>query len=528
MARVTPYVQDRLASSLGIMPEMDQSGAQLAGNIAENAGNVSNAYFNLAAKKAQEVKRQKEKAKDITDTIRAYRETLEVEKGIHQIMDSKKQEYADKPDTALSEMETECEQLVFGKLNEYKNSDVAVAEKLSGILTNSLRGKMSEARTWADSQKIANAKGDIQATFQSMCTIAASSSDPNKALSLIKELEINGNEETDMDFNRNVYYAYGAKGVEQIEKAKTAMSEAFFLGMLDRGESNQALQYLDSNLFDKYMTPEMKHKYRGMAVSINKAQEKQERMDNMMQIFDIKTNAIIQASNGNYTVSQAVQDANRIKALGGTPSTSIITQGVKGQKIATAQEFKAKKSAAITDITKALGTITKKNKIDPEADLKDILAFQNKVESYRPYLTDSEYKTYMSKVTEPTVKRIRKMGKNIFGMPQGDLKGNNPYNKSYLAIYNFAEKAYAGKNNKDHAINNMVLDFVKYAEQLEHKQGKELTPQQAQNLCNKVIQDQRRRTNPQLNNIPESGKIMKDKNGRVVKMYANGKYEIIR
>lgn len=526
MARVTPYVQNRLASSLGIMPDMDRSAGQVAGNIAENSGNVSNAFFNLAVKKAQAVKRQQEKVSDIENTIRAYRESMEVEKGIFQIMEQKKQEYADDPDTAISEIETECNALVFGKLNQYKDTDLPVAEKLSGILTNSLRGKMSEARSWAGGQKVANTKSDIQTTFHSMCTVAASSSDPQKALDLISMLESDG--ESDMDFNRNIYYAYGAKGAEQIDKAKTAMSESFFLGMLDRGESNQALQYLDSGKFDKYMSPELKHKYRGMANTVIKAQEKQERMDNMMQIFDIKTNAIIQASEGKYTISQAVKDANTIKALGGTPTTSLITQGVKGQKVATAQDFKAKKSAAITDITKTLGQITKKNKIDPEADLKDILAFQNKVEKYRPYLTDSEYKTYMSKVNEPSIKRIRKMGKNIFGMPQGDLKGKDPYNKSYLAIYNFAEKAYAGKNNKDHAINNMLLDFVKYAEQLEHKQGKEITQQQAQNLCNKVIQDQRKRTNPKLNNIPDSGRIMKDKNGRVVKMYANGKYEILK
>ena len=113
-------------------------------------------------------------------------------------------------------------------------------------------------------------------------------------------------------------------------------------------------------------------------------------------------------------------------------------------------------------------------------------------------------------------------------MPQGDLKGNDPYNKSYLAIYNFAEKTYAGKDNKDHAISNMLCDFVNYAEQLENKQGKEITLQQAQNLCNKVILDQRKRTNPKLNNIPENGIEMVDKNGRRVKMYANGKYEILK
>lgn len=526
MARVPQYTQDRLASSLGIMPAVDTSSADLAGIIAQDSSQVAGKFMSLAAEKQRQVNRQKEKINDVENTIRAYRETVDTENQIHQIIDKKKQEFADDPDRALEEINAECEGLVFQKLDYYKNSNTSVAEKLSGILTNSLRGKMSEARTWASGQKLANTKTDIQTTFNSMYTIAASSSDPNRVLELIGTLE--KNDDSDMDFNRNVYYAYGNKGVEEIEKAKSNISEAFLLGMLDRGESNQVLQYLDSGTFDKYLTPEVKHKYRGMANTVIKAQEKQERMDNMMAIFDIKTNAVIKASNGTYTISDAVADANKIRNLGGNPTTSLITQGVKGEKIATKKEFQAKKSAAIKDITQTLGSMTKKGKLDPEAELKDIISFQNKVEGYRPYLTDSEYKTYMSKVTEPSVKRIRKMGKNIFGMPQGDLKGNDPYNKSYLAIYNFADKAYAGKDNKDHAISNMVCDFVRYAEQLENRQGKELTQQQAQNLCNKVIQDQRRRTNPQLNNIPQGGKIMQDKNGKRVRMYPNGKYEILK
>lgn len=524
MARVPQYTQNQLASSLGIMPDTDMSGANLGKTIANDAGTVANSFMQLAAQKAKAVRQQQEKVADVENTIRAYRETVAVENEMYGIIDNAKQQYADDPESGLAEIQGQCEQLVFSRLDTYKNT--GVGEKLSGILTNSLRGKMSEARTWANGQKLANAKTDIQTVFNGMYTTAASSSDPSRALSLIQVLESNG--ESDMDFNRNVYYAYGNKGMEEIEKAKGNLAEAFFLGMLDRGESNQVVQYLESGMFDKYMTPEVKHKYKGMATSVIKAQEKQERMDNMMAIFDIKTNAVLKAAEGTYTISDAMADANKIKSLGGTPSIDIINKGIKGEKIAAEKEFKAKKSEAIKDITQTLGEMTKKGKIDPEAELKDIISFQNKIENYKPYLTNAEYKAYMTKITGPSIKRIRKMGKNIFGMPQGDLKGNDPYNKSYLAIYNFAEKTYTGKDNKDHAISNMLCDFVNYAEQLENKQGKEITLQQAQNLCNKVILDQRKRTNPKLNNIPENGIEMVDKNGRRVKMYANGKYEILK
>ena len=318
---------------------------------------------------------------------------------------------------------------------------------------------------------------------------------------------------------------YVGAGPEEIENVKRGIAEAYILGMLDRKECNQAKAMIESGKLDAYMDPETKHKYLKMADSVIKAEEKQERMDNMFEIFDIKQNAAILANQGKYSISQSIADNKRIVALGGKPTTSLTTQGVRSEKIQTQQAYKANRSKALEDITNTLGGMTKKGKLDPELELKDIVEFQNKIEAYRPYLTDSEYKTYMTKVNEPKVKRIKKMGKNIFGMPYGEMSGRDTYSRSYLAIYNFAEKAYAGKDNRYNAINNMITDFVRYADQLENRQGKEMTQQQAANLCNKVIMDQRRRSNPALNNIPETGQIMQDKNGRRVKVYPDGRYE---
>ncbi len=525
MARVNPYVQDAIASSLGIMAKPDTSGVELAQNIENNSGKLAQAAFNLAAQKQREVEVQRAKLQNINDTLTAYQKATEAETQMWQMIDETKKEYITDPKKGLEVMQERGMQIVTQTIRGQDNN-VNVQEKMSGILTNSLRGKITEAHSWSLAQDTANAKTKIQNVFLQMKTQASLSSDPLKALELIKAFEDDDTKE--MDFNNLINYAYGAKGLEEIEKAKTGIAEAFILGMLDRGESHQALALLDSGQFDSYMSPEAKHKFRGYANTAIKAAERQEKIDNYLQIFDIKQNAIIKASEGKYSISEAIADNNRIEALGGKPTTAITTQGVKGERIKTEQERKQKHSTAIRDITDTLGRMTKKGKIDPELELKDIIAFQNKVESYKPYLSDNEYKTYMTKVNEPAIKRIRKMGKNIFGLPQGDLSGKDVYNKAYLSMYNFAEKAYAGKDNKNNAIHNMISDFVKCAEQLEAKQSKAMTLPQAQNLVNKVIMDQRRRTNKNLNNIPDNGKILRDKNGRVVKMYPNGKYEIIK
>lgn len=522
MARVPGYVQDRLASSLVGTPNLDLSGYNLAKTIEGDSAQLAQSFEQLAAKKQREIDATNAKLQNINDTLTAYQESTALETQMWEMIDKNKKEYINDPKSGMELIQREGSAMIQQGLAKF-DSNPAVKEKMAGILTNSLRGKLNEANTWRVAQDTANAKVKIQNTFNQLYTQAASTSDFNRVNSMINAFVDDGKKE--IGFNNLINYTYGAKGPEEIEKVKRGLAESYILGMLDRKECNQAKAIIESGKLDAFMDPETKHKYLKMADSVIKAEEKQEKMDNMFEIFDIKQNAAILASQGKYSISQSIADNNRIVALGGKPTTSLTTQGVRSEKIQTQQEYKANRSKALKDITDTLGGMTKKGKIDPELELKDIVEFQNKIESYRPFLTDSEYKTYMTKVNEPKVKRIKKMGKNIFGMPYGEMSGRDTYSRSYLAIYNFAEKAYAGKENRYNAINNMITDFVKYADQLENRQSKEMTQQQAANLCNKVIADQRRRTNPALNNIPEGGRVMMDKYGKKVRVYPDGRYE---
>lgn len=532
MARVNPYVQDKLASSLGYVPNMDTSGANLAGTIAQDAGNLASGAMQLAVKKQREVDAKRKQLEDINNTLTAYQKSTEAETEMWNMIDKNKQEYVNDPKTAMEVIAGEGQGIINQYIDEAKNSNPAVAEKMTGILTNSFRGKLNEVHTWTLAQDTANAKVKIENMANQCYTMAANTNDATQVLQLLNQFEEeydeNGNPVKDMDVNNLIKYTYGANGAKKIEDIKKGIAEAYILGSLDRGDYNTAKQMLDSDIFDKYLDPETKHKYRNMANGLIKAEEKQQRMDNAMTIFDIKQNAVIKASEGNYSISEAMADNKRIEALGGKPTTTLTSLGIKGEKVQEKAQYDAKRKDVLKDITEDFGKMTKKGKLDPELELKDILEFQNKVEANKQYLTPSEYKSYMTKINEPKIKRIRKMGKNIFGMPQGEMAGRDPYSKGYLSIYNFADKAYAGKDNKHNAINNMITDFVKYAEQLEAKQGREMTQQQAANLANKVIADQRRRTNPSLNNLPKEGRIMKDKNGRTVKMYPDGRYEILK
>lgn len=522
MARVPRYTQDRLASSLVGTPNLDLSGYNLAKTIEGDSLQLAQSFNQLAVKKQKEIDAANAKLQNVNDTLTAYEKSTALETQMWEMIDKNKKEWINDPKSGLEMIQREGSAMIQQGLAEFDNNP-SVKEKMAGILTNSLRGKLNEVNSWRIAQDTANAKVKIQNTFNQLYTQASGTSDFNRVQSMINAFVDDGTRE--MDFNNLINFTYGAKGPEEIENVKRGIAEAYILGMLDRKECNQAKAMIESGKLDAYMDPETKHKYLKMADSVIKAEEKQERMDNMFEIFDIKQNAAILANQGKYSISQSIADNKRIVALGGKPTTSLTTQGVRSEKIQTQQAYKANRSKALEDITNTLGGMTKKGKLDPELELKDIVEFQNKIEAYRPYLTDSEYKTYMTKVNEPKVKRIKKMGKNIFGMPYGEMSGRDTYSRSYLAIYNFAEKAYAGKDNRYNAINNMITDFVRYADQLENRQGKEMTQQQAANLCNKVIMDQRRRSNPALNNIPETGQIMQDKNGRRVKVYPDGRYE---
>lgn len=79
MAKVNPYVQDALASSLGIMAKPDTSGVELSQNIENNSGKLAQAAFNLAAQKQREVEAQRAKLQNINDTLTAYQKATEAE-----------------------------------------------------------------------------------------------------------------------------------------------------------------------------------------------------------------------------------------------------------------------------------------------------------------------------------------------------------------------------------------------------------------------------------------------------------------
>lgn len=560
MAKVNEYVQGELASSLGIMPGLESNAGQPWQGLAQNADEVARGFANVYVEKRRQQQEAEKKLNDINNTLTAYQKTINAESEMYKIIDNAKAQFSDEPYKAYDDISLRGNDLIQQIMNEEDNVDVK--EKMAGILTNSLRGKLGEVHSWAVAQDTANAGNKIQTAIDGMCSIVRNSNDlknvksfmdfidnPNamnyrahkqEGVRTYKTLDEVAEEvdriEADKGKDPNAYntnfgkymdVVYGGKSKTEKDKAKRKVSSAYVLGMIDRGDVNQAKAVLNAGSLDAYITPEDKHKYLNMCEAKINAQKKQQRMDNMYQIFDIKQNAVIKAANGQYSVSDAVSDNQKIEALGGTPTTMLTNAGVRGQKTLTANQYKAKRKAALESVNNAFQGLLKNGKVDPEANLRDILKFQNLLMANKGYLTNQEYQRY-NKMAQPLVKHIKGMKKNIFGMPQGDISGKDPTHRGYLLIYNFGHSAYAGKANQQNAITNMLLDFSQSTEALRNRLGRELTASETANLANRAIYNQRLRNNKYLRNVPKTGAVMRDKYGNMVKVYPNGKHQIIK
>ena len=101
MAKVNPYVQDRLASSLVIMPGMDTSGAELAQSLGKSVDQVQNQALNIYVAKKQEAAKNKAKLEDINHTLSAYEKSMAVESNLWGMIDKTKEEYINDPESGM-------------------------------------------------------------------------------------------------------------------------------------------------------------------------------------------------------------------------------------------------------------------------------------------------------------------------------------------------------------------------------------------------------------------------------------------
>ena len=163
MAKVNPYVQDRLASSLGIMPGMDTSGAELAQSLGKSVDQVQNQALNIYVAKKQEAAKNKAKLEDINHTLSAYEKSMAVESNLWGMIDKTKEEYINDPESGMEVIRLSGQATIRQAIESENNP--AVKEKMVGVLTNSFRGKMNEVNSWKLAQDTANASNKIQNTF---------------------------------------------------------------------------------------------------------------------------------------------------------------------------------------------------------------------------------------------------------------------------------------------------------------------------------------------------------------------------
>lgn len=529
--KVPQYTQDKLASSI-VPVVVDNSAAELTGRLNKNTQTIANATFELSAKKQKEVDALNAKIKNVNDTLTAYDMSISIENEMYDLIEQEKAENINNPQLALKNVEEKGRELISQRMSELDSkTDIAVKEKMAGIVTNSFRGKLSEMRTWQMGQDTANAQGKIESVINSLCTRASKSGDL-KTLQECLNFDSRTTEEG-QTYSDAIKLAYGKKGVEFIQKSKNEIAKSYVLGLLDRKSPNQVSAVLNSGTLDNYLDPEDRLSLKKMSKTMIDAQNAAAKRDMFFEKYSIKENATLLSASGEYTPSMYVADKKRLAQLDGKASdyNVILSKFMASNKINQKENYEANKRVAHDKITKELAAITgKSGNIKADTDLERIVNFQTLVEENRDYLTPEQYDNYMVKLTKSRVNRIKGMRTDVFGRPQGELKGDDNYSKGYTQIYKFAQTNYGKDNNKRiDAVNNMVGEFVKQAERVEAQSGKPLTEAQMQSIVQGCQRRQAQRTNPILQNLPKNGAVFEDKTtGKRYRIYPDGRKEIVK
>lgn len=530
--KVPQYTQDKLASSI-VPVVVDNSAAELTGRLNKNTQTIANATFELSAKKQKEVDALNAKIKNVNDTLTAYDMSISIENEMYDLIEQEKADNINNPQLALKNVEEKGRELISQRMSELDDkTDIAVKEKMAGIVTNSFRGKLSEMRTWQMGQDTANAQGKIESVINNLCTRVSKSGD----LKTLQECLNFDNRTTEegQTYSDAIKLAYGKKGVEFIQKSKSEIAKSYVLGLLDRKSPNQVSAVLDSGALDSYLDPEDRLSLKKMSKTMIDAQNAAAKRDRFFEIYSIKENATLLAATGEYTPSMFVRDKKRLVQLGGKAGdfSVILSKSMASNKINQKENYEANKRKAQDKIINELAKVTgKSGNIKADIELEKIIGVMDLVEENRDYLTPEEYKNYMLKFTKSRVKRIEGMRTDVFGRPQGELKGDDSYSKGYTQIYKFAQTNYGKDDNKRiDAINNMVGDFVRQAERIEAQQGgKPLTEAQMQSIVKGCQTRQAQRTNPALQNLPKNGATFIDKTtGKQYRIYPDGRREIVK
>ena len=207
---------------------VDNSAAQLTGHLKGNVVKIADTTFKLAAEKQKEVDAINAKIKNVNDTMTAYDRSFAIENEMYDIIEEEKANNINNPQLAVKNVEARGRELIATRMAELDNTtDIAVKEKMAGIITISFRGKLGELHTWQVGQDTANAQGKIDSMINGLMTRASKSGSLEtlaECLNFDNYIDANGNPLSD-----SIKMAYGNKGVKEIQKAKENIAESYIM-----------------------------------------------------------------------------------------------------------------------------------------------------------------------------------------------------------------------------------------------------------------------------------------------------------
>jgi hypothetical protein len=300
MAKITPYQQGQLASSVVGTPGVNLSGAQTLGNIGSELGQLGAAQHQqylqeVRLKQAQ----QRELQKHMDDMARqtkiinlASGAEVEMQKSMNELQMAHQED----PETAVAAFDGIAQQKIQASLQKETDpeTNMMLQQKLAGLHASGLR----EMGNWQQSRQIPNAVKDLNdsAGSLSMTTGQMGGKSPQEIKSLIDTYNTN---------THNAYSFYHKDGLSgQFEAGSNAVTEYLKATALTAGMANNpkilddaVKQFMDG----KYISPDkllgIYGQQKSIAASVATAANQQKTQDDWAAFMNA-THQLTVAGNG--------------------------------------------------------------------------------------------------------------------------------------------------------------------------------------------------------------------------------------
>lgn len=532
MPRV-PVASRNPVSSLVGTPGIDRSAGAIASTISSVASTAQKVNFDIGLKRKQ--------ARDATEAQKAMIELGgDLENADSQFKKDNPNNYRDQKE-AYSEL---LMSVVENKINSIPSEDVK--SSVSRMALNDVNRFVLNFEKAASEQELVAAQGNIVAGQRTLANRASNAQSYNDVRPLLDEFD---------NLLAASSFVLSPKQLSALEQdGRKGIISGHILGKLQNNPA-QLRSELDSGVYDQFLSPEEKLKYKDDAYKRFGAMEKQAKINRLQSQVETHSDIWDKYMSGNLTLA----DIGQLDETNASPEFVDFLRSSYFEQNPVSQDDKDR---ALIDITDRYQVIDKSIS-DGDIKLEDLLRFQNEAMKAvgEGRLTRSDANKYLKRngLVSSFVDELRNERGNIDANEQGFLKRNfsilrnkEALDSGYQVIQDYINKNYDGE-----ALSQKAAMYRDLVSRIDREGVSSITDEKINDIAKQVVASQMYKDHPEtrtLNDIPNSilrdGKITQvasgkrniktngsvsvpfqefvDKNGNRARRYADGRIEEVK